>query len=148
MLFIAKDQEQVLIIKRAKKNIDKIIGFNLDEHWQLPQGGTDNEDLGKATAREAKEELNISSVEILGFSKDSRKYIMPLRGQVLYKKIGQEQRVAYLKFQGSNNEIKCDINECDDYQWVSTNDLLNKVHPLRKAAVSFALQQRSKMIAE
>jgi N-acetylglucosaminyldiphosphoundecaprenol N-acetyl-beta-D-mannosaminyltransferase len=123
-----------------------------ENYWQLPQGGTDGElNLEKAARREAQEEINITSLKLIGVSKRHNEYIWSNSLRKLldnkgYKNKGQRQSIVYFRFIGSDNEIKFPKNEeFSEYQWVKISELNKIVHPERGAIVKILQEDLKKM---
>jgi putative (di)nucleoside polyphosphate hydrolase len=115
-------------------------------YWQFPQGGIEeNENIETAIIREVKEETGMTSLKFLKLSEHTNTYIWNnsirhlLNKNRKYKYKGQSQKVAYLLFEGSENEIKFrkgeEFVEC---KWVSPNELDKIVHKERLPLVKIA----------
>jgi len=108
------------------------------EAWQMPQGGIDKgEDLEAAARRELFEETGITSIEILGVSKDWLNYDLPphLLGKALKGKYrGQTQKWFLARFTGSETEIRLDLHEpeFEAWKWVPVDDLPNVIVPFKR----------------
>jgi N-acetylglucosaminyldiphosphoundecaprenol N-acetyl-beta-D-mannosaminyltransferase len=123
-------------------------------YWQLPQGGTDGElDLEKAARREAREEINLTSLKLMGISSRHHEYIWnntlrKLLDNRSYKNKGQRQSVVYFRFTGRDEEIKFSKNEeFSEYQWARIGELDKIVHPERGAVIKI-VQEDLKEMAE
>jgi len=114
-----------------KKNV--FVGKRIDnpaaEHWQMPQGGIEeNEDLLKAAKRELEEETGIAKVELIKEINEWLTYNLPKN---LISKIwegkyrGQKQKWFIMKFLGNNNEInvKTKNPEFLDWKWIDPSEL-------------------------
>lgn len=118
--------------------------------WQLPQGGIDaNEDPARAVLRELKEEIGTDNAEILGSHPDWLSYDLPLAlmGKALGGRYrGQRQRWFALRFKGTDDEIRLDLDphpEFDAWKWAPLSDIPSLEVGFKQAtyailAVSFA----------
>ena len=109
--------------------VGKRIDNPATEHWQMPQGGIEeNEDLLKAAKRELEEETGIAKVELIKEINEWLTYNLPKN---LISKIwegkyrGQKQKWFIMKFLGSNNEInvKTKNPEFLDWKWIDPSEL-------------------------
>lgn len=98
--------------------------------WQLPQGGIDEgEDPGTALLRELQEEIGSSKAEVIGEHPDWLTYDLPpnLLGIAWRGRFrGQRQRWFALRFDGSDDEIRLDLDphpEFDAWRWVELAEL-------------------------
>lgn len=125
------DAIKILIFKRAGE----------DDHWQLPQGGTDGENLEKAGARELREEINTDKFKVIAAYPNLYKYLygdrlgrfgLPSKFVRGYK--GQKQGLCVTEFTGSDQDIKINYWEYQDWRWVAPEDLAASVHERRREA--------------
>lgn len=138
----------VLVNKEGRLFWAKRIGQK--NAWQFPQGGI-NEDETAETAlyRELTEEigLNQDDVEILGYTKEWLRYLLPKRYIRYHSKplcIGQKQKWFLLRLLVDDSNLKLDRShnpEFDLYRWV------NYWHPL-KDVVSFKRPVYKKVLQE
>ena len=97
--------------------------------WQMPQGGTNqNENSLQAAKRELEEETGIKSVELVKELSGWFEYYLPenLIGKVLEGKYrGQKQKWFIMKFLGNKNEInlKNKNPEFLDWKWIEVAKL-------------------------
>lgn len=135
-LLYKKENNKKYILLVERKN-----DFN---HWQLPQGGTDSEDIKKAGERELSEELNCDKFEFIKTYKnvykykfrqrnEGEKYAKNARKHTGYK--GQKQSLYIAKFTGKDINIKINFWEHKNWKWVEDGKVLNIVHKCRKEAV-------------
>jgi N-acetylglucosaminyldiphosphoundecaprenol N-acetyl-beta-D-mannosaminyltransferase len=127
----------LLVERREEKN-----------HWQLPQGGTDGEDIKAAGEREIKEELGTDKFKIIQtyknlwkykFDSSSGKYNEKVKRIVGYK--GQKQSLAIAEFLGRDGDIKVNFWDHSGWKWVDAENLINEVHPVRREAVKIFLEK-------
>ena len=127
----------ILLNNKNKVFVGKRID-NPKNFWQMPQGGTNqNENSLQAAKRELEEETGIKSVELVKELSGWFEYDLPenLIGKVLEGKYrGQKQKWFIMKFVGKNNEInvKTKNPEFLDWKWIEISDL-------SKVAVNFKL---------
>ena len=97
--------------------------------WQMPQGGTNqNENSLQAAKRELEEETGIKSVELVKELSGWFEYNLPenLIGKVLEGKYrGQKQKWYIMKFVGKNNEINVNTKNPEflDWKWIEVSKL-------------------------
>jgi putative (di)nucleoside polyphosphate hydrolase len=98
--------------------------------WQLPQGGIDaDEDPRLAVLRELEEEIGTGRAHIIGEHPAWLTYDLPpeLVGVALGGRFrGQRQRWFALRFDGSDDEIRLDLDphpEFDAWRWVELAEL-------------------------
>ena len=119
--------------------------------WQMPQGGLDpDEDPYKGALRELAEETNITSVKLLGESRDWFAYDLPpdvaktaWRGR--YR--GQKQKWYALRFTGDEREI--DIAnpagghepEFVEWRWEPARNLPDLVIPFKRKTYESVLAE-------
>lgn len=118
--------------------------------WQFPQGGVDaNEDPDKAILREVWEETGISfdKISIIKKSTAVNQYTWSHGKRELlfnsFKYRGQEQKIYFLKFLGSNDDINLNMPhpEFTNYQWVNTENLLEIVDLYRRPLIEKILPE-------
>ena len=124
-------------------------------HWQFPQGGQENdENPAEAILREMHEELGTDKLKIIGQSRPNvHRYDWP-RGDALEQKStstispfrhysyrGQRQTIFYLRFLGSDADLKIDHREHAAWQWVKPEELLHVLHPVRQAIGKIVLNE-------
>lgn len=135
---------KALIVKRA----------GADDHWQLPQGGTEGEDTETAGRRELWEELGTNSFVTRGVFENMYRYefgaqtsrygSMPLRKNRGYK--GQKQSLYLAEFTGTDSEIDIKYWDHNDWKWVDAEELPESVHKVRRAVARIAVEKLKKII--
>lgn len=135
---------QALIVKRA----------GLEDHWQLPQGGTEGEGTETAGKRELWEELGTESFITRGvfenvyryrFGKGTTRYGSGGRAGVPPQKIkgykGQKQSLYIAEFTGTDKEIDIRYWDHTDWKWVPVDELPDAVHKVRRAVTRIVVEK-------
>lgn len=97
--------------------------------WQLPQGGIDpGEDPRSAVLRELAEEIGTDRAEVMAEHPEWLDYDFPpgLRGRLPQHYRGQRQRWFALRFLGSDDDIRLDLDpnpEFDAWRWTEIGEL-------------------------
>ena len=146
-LLYKKEQEggkyKILIMERAVQS----------GHWQLPQGGTDGENLMKAGQRELSEELNNNKFKPIAvfdnlyqyeFGEGTSKYGVSARTACGYR--GQKQGLFIAEFLGTNDDIKINFWEHSAWRWVDAEKLVESVHPVRRPAATIYIEKFNKFV--
>lgn len=134
------DRYKVLVVKRNNET---------DDHWQIPQGGTDGEDLKTAGKRELREELNCDKFQPLKTFKNIHKYKFgnDINLQTRHSGFkGQSQGLFIAKFIGEDSDIKINYWDHSDWQWVDVDDLVKKVYPIRREATGKFIEKFKELI--
>ena len=139
-------QGLVLVARRAElPNAEAPAGG-----WQLPQGGIDEgEDPRQAVLRELAEEIGTDRADVIGEHDVWLTYDLPaeLIGVALKGRYrGQRQRWFALRFTGSDNDIRLDLDphpEFDAWRWATLPELPALAVPFKRPiyeilATSFA----------
>lgn len=128
---------QVLVVRRS---------YSREEHWQLPQGGTDGEDPKVAGLRESTEELGTDKFEVKAVYRNVWRYTFdgptgkrPITRDSGYK--GQKQSLAIIEFLGDDADIKLNYWDHDIWKWVDCDDLVPTVHRMRQKSTQTFLDK-------
>ena len=119
----------ILLNNENKVFVGKRIDNQKGNHWQMPQGGIDeNENFLEAAKRELEEETSIKSVKIIKELNNWLTYDLPtnLVGKIWNGKYrGQKQKWFVMKFMGAKEEIniKTKIPEFLEWKWINSSDL-------------------------
>ncbi len=130
---------KILIVRRNEN----------EEHWQIPQGGTDGESLKKAGERELREETGTKNFRFVATHKNLFRYTFK-PGYVSkfntdasdiegYK--GQKQGLYIAEFLGKDSDIKINFWEHKEWKWVAIDDALDTIHPIRKESLKIYLEK-------
>ena len=107
-------------------------------HWQMPQGGIDNNECPRdAALREMKEEIGTNNAELIGECPEWYAYDLPVKlSQRLWKGQyrGQTQKWFAFRYLGQDSDINLntEIPEFSEWQWVGFNDLLSLIVPFKR----------------
>lgn len=114
-------------------------GQDLENYWQLPQGGIDHdEEPSEAVFRELLEETGTSRASIVAETEGWLTYDLPadLQGVAWgghYR--GQEQKWFALSFNGDDDDFKLDAHddpEFDAWKWVEFSTLPSLIVPFKR----------------
>lgn len=106
--------------------------------WQMPQGGTEGQDIRIAALREMKEEIGTDKAEIIRIHDTPLRYDIPedVRARISWGKdfAGQEQTWVALRFTGTDADIKLDADEHPEfcrYRWVPLAEVPEMIVPFK-----------------
>ncbi len=140
------------LFKREEGKIKVLILERRDEknHWQLPQGGTDGEDLEKAGRREIEEETGLSDIKTSAIFKNVHRYSFPklkagenFHGSKRYINDykGQKQGLYIAELAECGQEVKICFWDHVAYKWVELDHLIESLHPLRQPGAKIFLEK-------
>ncbi len=147
--FLYRPNVACLIFKKEDNKYKILLVERKNEpgHWQMPQGGTDGEDIEKAGEREIFEETGIKNVKIISVYKNLYRYKLPKKHAEynivvnIYRHKGQRQGLIIAEFLGKDENIKLDFREHINWKWAEAKNLINEVHPVRKEATEIFLRK-------
>jgi len=119
----------ILLNNENKVFVGNRIDNQKGNHWQMPQGGIDeNENFLEAAKRELEEETSIKSVKIIKELNNWLTYDLPenLLGKIWKGRYrGQKQKWFIMRFLGENKEIniKTKHPEFLEWKWINSSDL-------------------------
>ncbi len=137
----------VLINNENKVFVGKRIDNQIGNHWQMPQGGiNENENFLQAAKRELEEETSVKTVKIIKELNDWLTYDLPknLLGKIWGGKYrGQKQKWFVMKFVGKNEEINIKTQQPEflDWKWIEPKKL-------PEVAVNFKIEIYKKILEE
>ncbi|MCD4705824.1 WecB/TagA/CpsF family glycosyltransferase [bacterium] len=136
--FFYRKNVACFLYKKEGDNIKIFLAERKNEknHWQIPQGGTDGENLKTAGFRELKEEAGTDKFEIKAVFKNVYKYKFnkKTKKHFIENYKGQKQGLIIAEFKGDNSDIKISKYEFSNWKWVDINEVLEQVHPIKKEA--------------
>jgi putative (di)nucleoside polyphosphate hydrolase len=130
----------VLVAKTGKVWLGRRPGVPAPYNWQFPQGGIDaGEGDFEAALRELREETGVSSVKLIGRTRDWLGYEFPPEHQG--SKIGkgwrgQKQIWFALAFEGDESEIDIGAGEhaeFDTWRWADLDEAVETVIEFKRA---------------
>ncbi len=134
---------KILIVERAME----------PGHWQLPQGGTDGEDLMIAGRRELSEELNTNKfkpvaallkLNVYEFGNNMSKFGVLSKKAWGYK--GQKQGLFIAEFLGADSDIKINAYEHSAWRWVEAEKLVEAIYPSRRESAKIFMEKFKEII--
>ncbi len=138
------DSIKILLVKRNEEN----------DHWQVPQGGTDGETIDKAGEREMREELGNNKFEKIASFNYLYKYKFPDNFNSKYNAPanliegykGQKQGLFIAQFTGEDSDIKINFWEHKDWMWADIKEVTRIVHPMRKESMTIYINKLNKLV--
>ncbi len=134
---------KILLVKRVYQH----------EHWQLPQGGTDNQSIKTAGVRELSEEINCSKFKPIASYKNLWKYNFGdklskfgPKARLVWGYKGQKQGLLIAEFLGQDKNIEINFWEHSDWKWADSANLIDEVHLIRKEATKIFLEKFNQII--
>jgi len=148
--FLYRPNVACLLYRKNKNGYEILLAERRDppDHWQLPQGGTDGQDLMIAGIRELKEEIGTDKFKEVASFKNLWKYKYhknSVRLGVLSRRStgykGQKQSLFIAEFLGEDKDITINFWDHRNWKWVKANNLINKVYPSRRKATRIFLEK-------
>ncbi|MGP8320886.1 MAG: WecB/TagA/CpsF family glycosyltransferase [Methanosarcinaceae archaeon] len=146
--FLYRDNVACLLYKIENNKQKILLVERQDEHghWQLPQGGTDNQDIKTAGMRELKEEIGNNKFKYITSFKNLWKYKFSKKtGKHKINRHsghkGQKQNLYIAKFLGNDNDIKINYWDHSNWKWVQTDKLINEISEIRKESMKIFLNK-------
>ena len=129
-----------MMILNSKKEI--LVGKRLDHpsgHWQMPQGGIDdNENPKEAVWREMQEEIGTNNASMIKESEQWINYRIPSETLATlpwgHKYVGQTQKWFAFLFNGNDSEIDVGTEnpEFSEWKWSHQNLLIENIVPFKR----------------
>lgn len=136
-IVLFNNEHKIFIGKRYNQKAGN--SFNaLNEAWQMPQGGIDeNESPQQAAFREMKEEVGTNKGKIIAVSKNWISYDFPssIQNNIWDGSfIGQTQKWFLIKFLGCDQDINLNqhIQEFSEWKWANTDYVINHIVDFKK----------------
>jgi 8-oxo-dGTP pyrophosphatase MutT (NUDIX family) len=136
----------MLLNKRGKIFVGQRIDVN-EEAWQMPQGGIEEAETAREAAlRELQEELGTSNAEVIAETKTWFCYDLPaefLEGSRHGRWRGQQQKWFLMLFRGQDSDIgvATETPEFSQWQWVTTDRLIELIVPFKRQLYLRVLQE-------
>ncbi len=136
-----------------KKNDKFFVGERADiqNAWQLPQGGVDEGETHlEAAKRELYEETGVTSIRLLGQTKHAYRYDFSAKSQARailkyggLKYIGQEQVFFVFEFFGDDSEINLEttVREFLRWKWTSLSEITEKIVAFKRSTYVNAIKE-------
>ncbi|OGF27958.1 hypothetical protein A2303_06275 [Candidatus Falkowbacteria bacterium RIFOXYB2_FULL_47_14] len=148
--FLYRPNVACLLFKKENDRYRILLTERKDDpgHWQLPQGGTDGENIETAGTRELSEELNTNKFKPLASFENLYKYKFADRtGYRTNQHIGyrgQKQGLFIAEFIGKDEDIDPNYWDHAGWKWVDSDKLVEGVHEVRRTAAKIYLEKFNK----
>lgn len=148
--FLYRPNVSCVLFKKENGKTKILLVERKDEpsHWQLPQGGTDGEDLAEAGLRELREELGTDKFKFIAAYKNLWKYKFGDKlsqfgfpAKLIWGYKGQKQGLFIAEFIGDDKDIKINFWEHTNWRWVDSENLVNEVYDYRKDAAKIFIKK-------
>ncbi len=147
---IINNDNKVLIAKRAESSF--VEGSMNEDHWQFPQGGIDDQKAEIAVLREMHEEVGLSDLEILGVAETEHTYLWNHSVRELFFNPlpfkGQSQKIFFLKYSGSDDDVKIDNKEFKSYEWVEIKEIPKRIHHFRSSLTKIITEEIQRYVSK
>jgi len=140
-----------LLYKRDEQGKIKVLlaeRRNEANHWQLPQGGTDREDLETAGSRELREEIGTDKFKPEAFFKNVYRYKFgdglgrsEVRASLLSGYKGQKQGLFIAQFLGKDSDITINYWDHRSWKWADLEKAADEVWKLRQEATKIFIDK-------
>jgi 8-oxo-dGTP pyrophosphatase MutT (NUDIX family) len=129
-------KREILLVERAEAH----------GHWQIPQGGTDGEDISESGRRELREELNTDAFKERAVFSDLYRYEFgqgpnERRSSKHGGYRGQSQSLYIAQFTGKDADISLNYWDHRNWRWVGRNEAMDAVHECRREAMKIYLEK-------
>lgn len=114
------------------------------DHWQLPQGGTDGLSIKEAGQKELREETNTDKFKVQAIYKNLYRYKIDPKHNSYQRHTGykgQKQGLLIAEFTGDDCDIKVNFWDHSQVQWVTSDKLIEAVHPVRQEGYKIFLKK-------
>jgi 8-oxo-dGTP pyrophosphatase MutT (NUDIX family) len=136
----------MLLNNRGNIFVGQRIDVN-EEAWQMPQGGVEERETPREAAlRELQEELGTSKAEIIAETKTWFRYDLPIEHLDSSRHgrwRGQQQKWFLMLFRGQDSDIDIakEDPEFSQWQWVTTDRLIELIVPFKRQLYLRVLQE-------
>lgn len=147
--FFYRSNVACFLYKKEGGKIKVFLVERTDEkgHWQLPQGGTDGEDLETAGKRELEEETGAKNLVTRAVFKNVTRYLFGKAqltpGSRIFKHDykGHKQGLYVAEFLGRDEEIRINFWDHRAWQWADLENVLATIHPRRQKSFTIFLEK-------